>query len=111
MKNCPNCGAPYDTSEKRCPYCGTAYFDMTTLDFDSHEPFFMKIKTNGFYVTQLVRPTDSDITVDCNTTHIIGKFGETLASFDTEKTLSTTLSFTAIPFANNNLMLVEKEIE
>lgn len=55
-KNCPNCGAPYDPAENRCPYCGTAYFDMSTVDFDNREPFYLKIKVNGYMITQLVVP-------------------------------------------------------
>ena len=55
-KNCPNCAAPYDLAENRCPYCGTAYFDMSTVDFDNREPFYLKIKVNGYMITQLVVP-------------------------------------------------------
>ena len=55
-KNCPNCAAPYDPAENRCPYCGTAYFDMSTVDFDNREPFYLKIKVNGYTITQLVIP-------------------------------------------------------
>lgn len=36
--NCINCGAAKDTSEIKCPFCGTTYLDFTAIDFTSHEP-------------------------------------------------------------------------
>lgn len=52
--NCPNCGAPYDLELTKCPYCGTNYFDLSFIDFDVTEPFYIKIKRtfkdqNKFY--------------------------------------------------------------
>ena len=29
--NCPNCGAPIDPALCKCPYCGTAYTDLSVL--------------------------------------------------------------------------------
>lgn len=40
--NCPNCGAAKDVSEIRCPFCGTAYLDMTAIDLYRHEPMWLK---------------------------------------------------------------------
>lgn len=40
--NCPNCGAAKDASEIRCPFCGTAYLDMSAIDLYSHEPMWLK---------------------------------------------------------------------
>lgn len=36
--NCVNCGAAKDTSEIKCPFCGTTYLDLTAIDFASGEP-------------------------------------------------------------------------
>ena len=59
-KNCPNCGAVYEPEKNKCPYCGTSYYDMSALNFESSEPFYLKIKTNingkPVYITQLVKP-------------------------------------------------------
>lgn len=59
-RNCPNCGAPYDIDKNKCPYCGTSYYDMSAIDFESGEPFYLKIRTNmngqQVYITQLVKP-------------------------------------------------------
>lgn len=40
--NCPNCGAAKDASDIRCPFCGTAYLDMTAIDLYNHEPMWLK---------------------------------------------------------------------
>lgn len=53
-KNCPNCAAPYDVSLNKCPYCGTSYFDMSCIDIDSLEPFYLKIRTGGLTITAKV---------------------------------------------------------
>lgn len=45
-RNCPNCGAPYDIDKNKCPYCGASYYDMSAVDFESGEPFYLKIRTN-----------------------------------------------------------------
>lgn len=42
--NCPNCSAPYDLELTKCPYCGTNYFDLSFIDFDATDPFYIKIK-------------------------------------------------------------------
>ena len=36
--NCINCGAARDTSEIKCPFCGTTYLDFTAIDFSSGDP-------------------------------------------------------------------------
>lgn len=36
--NCINCGAAKDTSEIKCPFCGTTYLDFTSIDFSSDDP-------------------------------------------------------------------------
>lgn len=36
--NCINCGAAKDTSELKCPFCGTTYLDLTAIDFSSNDP-------------------------------------------------------------------------
>lgn len=44
-RNCPNCGAPLDSAVCKCSYCGTSYFDISAIDADSGEPFYLKIRT------------------------------------------------------------------
>lgn len=40
--NCINCGAAKEESEIKCPFCGTVYLDMTTIDFFEHTPVILK---------------------------------------------------------------------
>lgn len=100
-RNCPNCAAPYEINLNKCPYCGTSYYDMSALDFSTHEPFYLKIKTemNGMpcYITQLVRPTAgismefSSETVECR-----DGYGTVRGTFTSNNTLTTNISFQAV---------------
>lgn len=36
--NCVNCGCAKDPEATKCPHCGTTYFDITAIDFDSGKP-------------------------------------------------------------------------
>ena len=56
-KNCPNCAAPYDVGLNKCPYCGTSYFDMSCIDINSSEPFYLKLKMGDMTVTSKVVAT------------------------------------------------------
>lgn len=109
-KNCPNCGAPYDPALNKCPYCGTIYFDMSIVDFDNKEPIFLKIKTNGFYLTQLVRPTAGsfELTKDESVCYG-GKNNTKLLTFCNNKSLMTNLSFEAISNEKQELRIIKKE--
>ena len=68
-KNCPNCAAPYDVGLNKCPYCGTSYFDMSCIDINSLEPFYLKLKIGDMMVTSKVVTTpDSAIEVSADYT-------------------------------------------
>lgn len=41
--NCPNCGAPIEST--RCPYCGTVFYDFATINAD--EPTYIRLKVNN----------------------------------------------------------------
>ena len=67
--NCPNCGAPLDPNANKCSYCGTSYFDMTSINIDDGEPFYLKLKKrtpDGGYdiITAFVR-ADPCIDIAC----------------------------------------------
>ena len=113
-RNCPNCAAPYEASLNKCPYCGTSYYDLSALDLDAREPFYLKIKTNVngkiVYITQLVRPEgNGSINVESNTVCCYGKKGERLHSFQRDSTIITSLSFVGIPDKNGTIISIEEE--
>ena len=69
--NCPNCGAAKDASEIRCPFCGTAYLDMTAIDLYSHEPMWLKfIGPDGSVYQIKAYPTVANFTIEPETIEI-----------------------------------------
>lgn len=106
--NCPNCGAPIDEEKHKCSYCGTPYFDMSFMNFDDNKPFYLKIKYGDVYITQLVRPQLGDIMLESDYQIAYGKYNTPLYQFETNKTLTTSISFKAIPDENKALYTLEK---
>lgn len=101
-KNCPNCGAPYDVAENKCPYCGTYYFDMSCIDLSKQEPFYLKLKLphmNGdIYLTQKVIPDLSgcsfELTADNN---YVYAGGYKVTQYCSAASFNTSLAFRAVP--------------
>lgn len=113
-KNCPNCGAAYEPEKNKCPYCGTSYYDMSAIDFENGEPFYLKIKTkiNGktTYITQLVSPMLSEITLSADSDYYVyGRHNEKICSLYSEQTVNTDISFRAIRDKNSNLLTISIE--
>lgn len=114
-RNCPNCGAPYDIDLNKCPYCRTSYYDLSALDFSTHEPFYLKIKTemNGMpcYITQLVRPSaDMSMEFSHDTVDCCDVFGNVVSTFSSNNTLTTNISFQAVRTSEcNNLCTIQIE--
>ena len=48
-RNCPNCGAVFDERNIKCQYCGTLYYDLSTMPVG--EPFFLTIKDGDKIIT------------------------------------------------------------
>lgn len=56
--NCINCGASKEVSDQQCPFCGTTYADLTTIELFSDKPIFIQlrgkdgnVKTAKAYIT------------------------------------------------------------
>jgi hypothetical protein len=110
-KNCPNCGAPYDITETKCPYCGTSYFDMASIDMSTREPFYLKIRVGQYDIIQKVRPDlgeflSQEETVDCYLGSCNG--GQKAASFVVSNHFSTNLSFTAVADYDGSLAKIKQ---
>ena len=108
--NCPNCGAPIEKLNDKCAYCGTLYYDLSLIDFDSKEPFFLTIKKNGMLITQKVRPETADMTITSESVYAMGR-NERLMSFTTSTNVETNIQFTAIPNEKNNHYVEMRKIE
>lgn len=68
--NCLNCGAPIEPFNHRCKYCGTSYFDLTSMDINGDKPFYLKIKIDNKIITQLVRASSKSFTLEQNNIYL-----------------------------------------
>ena len=107
-RNCPNCGAPYDINEYKCPYCGTLYLDLSMIDFDNQIPFFLSIKKNGMMITQKVLPQTAEFEMNEDTVYVTSTRSNRLVSFPVHRSLETNIQFIAIPMKDNNLAYMKK---
>ena len=82
--NCINCGAAKDTSEIKCPFCGTTYLDMTAIDFSSDDPVVCQFvlpdyvhpgMSGKMVMSMLARPHLDAITQTADTVDVYGGFG------------------------------------
>lgn len=110
--NCPNCGAVINPEQHKCSYCGTPYFDMSAIDFEDGKPFYLKIKTKwkgqNVFITQLVKPSLHTITLTAASEDWCGGIGQQMfGSFRNENYLTTEISFTGVPMADNSLLKME----
>ena len=51
MTNCINCGASKEVSDLQCPFCGTKYTDLSTIELFSDKPLFIQLKGRDGNVT------------------------------------------------------------
>ena len=109
-RNCPNCGAPLELGEYKCPYCGTLYLDLTMIDFDNKTPFFLTIKQNGMLITQKVKPETADMTITSESVYATGR-NEKLMSFNISTNVETNIQFTAIPIGKDKVYAEMRKIE
>lgn len=60
--NCINCGAAKKVSDKKCPFCGTEYVDLSMLDFTSNDPMYVQVPSrDGDIVTAKAYITNREI--------------------------------------------------
>ena len=51
--NCPNCGAPI--TQEKCPYCGTMFWDFSSIDPDRENRIKLKLKNKVVWLTVKIR--------------------------------------------------------
>ena len=97
-KNCPNCSAPYDISFNKCPYCNTSYFDLSCIDINDREPFYLKLKVNNMVITQkVIVNSDCSIELSEDNLCVCDRNGNKLHNIIKSRGALTSLSFTALP--------------
>ena len=107
-RNCPNCGAPLELGRYNCSYCGTLYLDLSMINFDDQEPFFLTIKKNGYLLTQKVIPQTATFESTSETVYATGGLHDTkLACFTTGINLETNIQFVAVPIDDKQKIYAE----
>lgn len=101
--NCINCGAAKDTSEIKCPYCGTTYLDLTAIDFASGDPVVCQfVLPNNITIggskaravmSMLAIPRLETMSMEANRTSIYGDMGYPMATFTTGYDINVGVSF------------------
>ena len=96
--NCVNCGAAKEESDVKCPFCGTLYFDMTAIDFDSGEPVACVFVLPGGRqkMTMLAIPRLEEIAFEYSPRLFIDDFSRKTTSFIDSQELRVGLNFTAV---------------
>ncbi len=119
--NCINCGAAKDTSEIKCPFCGTTYLDLTAIDFSSDDPVVCQFvlpeefrpgfrgAKGRFIMSMLARPQLENITMQANTVDVSGSFGNHIASFVTDYDINIGVSFKPVCRQNESKQLITLE--
>ena len=116
--NCPNCGAPYDAKLTKCPYCGTNYFDLSFIDMDSTEPFYIKIKKSLIYnnhntpciISMKVLPQYHELNIEQQREYIYGYNNNTyISNINTGYNATINLGFQCIAEHNKPTIMIEEQ--
>lgn len=117
--NCINCGAAKDTSEIKCPYCGTTYLDLTAIDFSSDDPVVCQfvlpnnIRLGGsdgrVIMSMLAVPQLEEISQTANTIDIMGYGGRRISSFTTGYDINVGVSFRPIERRDKSVITLRVE--
>lgn len=117
--NCINCGAAKDTSEIKCPFCGTTYLDLTAIDFSSNEPvvceFVMPynveckcrdgdVRNGKAIVRMFAVPRLEDMSVQNEYATITGFGGQTISTFCERTEVNIGVSFHPVEMPGKSLM-------
>lgn len=115
--NCPNCGAPYDAQLTKCPYCGTNYFDLSFIDMDSTEPFYIKIKKSFVYknrimpciISMKVLPQHRGLNIEQQCESTYGYNNMLISKVNTGYNATIDLGFQCIAEHNKPMIIIEEQ--
>ena len=118
--NCINCGAAKDTSEIKCPFCGTTYLDMTAIDFSSDDPVVCQFvlpdcvhsgAPGKMVMSMLARPHLDTITQTTDTVDFYGDRGRLISRFTVGRNIDIGVSFSPIAHGSKNTLFELKTKE
>lgn len=109
-RNCCNCGAPLELGNYRCSYCGTLYLDLSMINFDDQEPFFLTIKKDNQLITQRVRPQAAEFEVTNDTVYAQDAHGHKLIAVRNSTSVETNIQFIAIPWNGHSIEVRQVEL-
>ena len=109
--NCVNCGAAKDTSEIKCPFCGTTYLDLTAIDFSSNAPvvceFVLPYVKDRIILSTLAVPELKEISYESTTTTMLSDRGTYSANCRTQTDVNIGIEFH--PVARDNVLFSMKK--
>lgn len=116
MRNCPNCGAPFDPLKNKCQYCGTAVLDITGFDFSDGKPIFLKYRTSKYSNGKCKNAT---VTMKCipemrsfemrHDPYMADITGEVFSPIVSMPEVTADITFFALPMDDGSLYKVEAE--
>lgn len=96
-ENCPNCGAPYDSSLNACPYCKTSYFDMSAIDLNDRRPMWLKLRMGDMiFASKVIVKPDISISLNEEACEFHGHDGHLVSKIVTKKTADVDVTFCAV---------------
>lgn len=96
--NCVNCGCAKDPEATKCPHCGTTYFDITAIDFDSGKPIALTCIMPGSKqkATMLAIPYMNEISITSHPRYETLTDAHSRRCFMDEQELVLQCQFTAV---------------
>ena len=113
--NCINCGAAKEWDAVKCPFCGTTYFDFTSIDFTKQEPVACQFavpvthdgKTYKGVMTMLARPSFKSMEFEDEIAQITGHYGDPLFQIVQSRSVNSRVEFRHIVAPDGSLCKLE----
>lgn len=113
--NCINCGAIKEWDAVKCPFCGTSYFDFTSIDFTKNEPvacqFAVPLEYKGKTVkgimTMLARPSFDRTDFEDEIAYAVGRYGNPLFQITQSRSANSHIEFRHVVAPDGSLFKLE----
>lgn len=113
--NCINCGAAKEWDAVKCPFCGTSYFDFTSIDFTKQEPVACQFavpvmrdgKTYKGIMTMLAKPSFCRMDFEDEIAQAVGRYGDPLFQITQSRSMNSCVEFRHIVAPDGSLCKLE----